>query len=43
VIGKIIEDPAEVRQKKKNARVLASAVIDPAVAVKPLVRIMEAW
>ena len=43
VIGKIIEDPAEVRQKKQNARVLASAVIDPAVAVKPLVRIVEAW
>jgi glycosyltransferase involved in cell wall biosynthesis len=42
-ICKIIEDPAEVRQKKKNARVLASAVIDPAVAVEPLVRIMEAW
>ena len=43
VIGKIIDNPAEVRQKKQNARVLASAVIDPAVAVKPLVRIVEAW
>jgi hypothetical protein len=43
VINKIIEDPAEVRQKKQNARVLASTILDPAVAVKPLVRIMEAW
>lgn len=39
----IIENPAGVREKKENARRLAEAVIDPAVAVKPLVRIMESW
>jgi glycosyltransferase involved in cell wall biosynthesis len=43
VIGKIVRDPDELWQKKKNARALASAVIDPVAAVKPLVRMMEAW
>ncbi len=43
VIVGIIEDPDAVRQKKRNARALASAVIEPEVAVKPLVRIMESW
>ena len=43
VIGEIIENPDTVWQKKKNARALASAVIEPEVAVKPLVRIMESW
>jgi hypothetical protein len=32
-----------LRRKKENARRLASAVIEPEVAVKPLVRMMEAW
>jgi hypothetical protein len=43
VIGEIIEEPDIVWQKKMNARALASAVIEPEVAVKPLVRIMESW
>ena len=43
VIGKIVGDATEVRRKKENARRLASSIIDPAVAVKPLVRIMESW
>ena len=43
VIGGIIEDPDELRRKKENARRLAAAVIEPEVAVKPLVRMMEAW
>ena len=43
VIVGIIEDPDALRQKKRNARALASAVIEPEVAVKPLVRIMEGW
>ena len=43
VIREITEDPDAVHRKKKNARALASAVVDPAVAVKPLVRIMESW
>lgn len=43
VISGIINDPDELRLKKENARKLAAAVIEPEVAVKPLVRIMEAW
>jgi hypothetical protein len=43
VITGIIDDPDELRRKKENARKLASAVIEPGVAVKPLVRMMEAW
>jgi hypothetical protein len=43
VISGIIDNPNEVRRKKENARKLASAVIEPEVAVKPLVRMMEAW
>ena len=43
VIGEIIEDHGTVWRKKQNARTLAAAVIKPAVAVKPLMRIIEAW
>ena len=43
VIEGIIEDPEGLRRKKENARKLAAAVIEPEVAVKPLVRMMEAW
>ncbi len=40
VISGIVEDPEGIARKKQNARTLASAVVDPAVAVKPLLRIM---
>jgi hypothetical protein len=43
VISGILDDPDIVRQKKENARALAAKVLDPAVAVKPLIRIMEGW
>jgi glycosyltransferase involved in cell wall biosynthesis len=43
VIEGIIEDPDGLRRKKENARKLAAAVIEPEVAVEPLVRMMEAW
>lgn len=43
VFDEIIENPGEVRRKTKNARMLARELIDPAEAVKPLVRIMERW
>ena len=43
VIEEIFEDPDALRQKKQNARTLASAILDPKVAVKPLVRIIEGW
>ena len=43
IIGGILDDPEVVRRKKENARALASEVLDPAVAVKPLLRIMEGW
>ena len=41
VMSGIVEDPEGLAKKKQNARALASAIIDPAVAVKPLLRIME--
>lgn len=40
-LDEVIEDPGVVRRKKENARTLARAVLDPAEAVKPLVRILE--
>lgn len=43
VFDEIIEDRDVVLRKTKNARTLASAAIDPAVAVKPLLRILEKW
>jgi hypothetical protein len=43
VIGGILEDPDVVRRKKQNARKLAADIIDPEVAVKPLVRTIEGW
>jgi glycosyltransferase involved in cell wall biosynthesis len=43
VISRILDDPDLVRQKKENARTLAAEVLDPGVAVKPLLRIMEGW
>jgi glycosyltransferase involved in cell wall biosynthesis len=43
IIDHILDDPQTVQRKKENARALASAVLDPAVAVKPLLRIMEGW
>lgn len=42
-IGSILDDPDLLREKRRNARRLAAAVLDPAVAVKPLVKIMESW
>ena len=41
VLDEIIEDPGTVRRKTKNARTLASNLLDPAEAVKPLVKILE--
>lgn len=43
VLDEIIASPDLLRRKTKNARTLARAVIDPVVAVKPLVRILESW
>lgn len=43
VFDEIIGSPEALRHKKGNARALASAVIDPAEAVKPLVKIIEGW
>jgi glycosyltransferase involved in cell wall biosynthesis len=43
IIGGILDDPDVVRRKKENTRTLAAEVLDPAVAVKPLLRIMEGW
>jgi hypothetical protein len=41
VLDEILGDPGVVRQTTKNARALASAVVNPTEAVKPLLRIME--
>lgn len=43
IIEGILEDPDIVLRKRRNARQLAANVLDPAVAVKPLVRILESW
>jgi glycosyltransferase involved in cell wall biosynthesis len=43
VLDEVLESPDALRQKTKNARTLARAVIDPAEAVRPLVGIMESW
>ncbi|MEJ7842486.1 MAG: hypothetical protein WKF95_12015 [Rubrobacter sp.] len=43
VIRAVLEDPGLIRRKKKNARALAAEVLEPAVAVKPLLRILERW
>ncbi len=43
LISRIIENPQMLRKKKENTRALASAVVEPEAAVKPLVRIMESW
>jgi glycosyltransferase involved in cell wall biosynthesis len=43
IIDGILDDPEAVRRKKVSARTLASELLDPAVAVKPLLRIMESW
>ena len=43
IFDEIVEDRNSVLRKTKNARTLASAVIDPAVAVEPLLRILERW
>ena len=43
IIRGLLEDPGLLRRKKKNARALAAEVLDPAVAVGPLLRILEGW
>lgn len=43
VVDEIVENPETVWRKQRNARALASAAIDPAASVKPLVRMIEAW
>ncbi len=43
IIETILEQPDLLREKQRNARKLAAAVLDPKVAVMPLVRILESW
>ena len=43
VIRAVLDDPGLVRGKKKNARALAAEVLEPSVAVEPLLRILERW
>jgi len=40
-LDEVIGDPEAVRRKTDNARALASEVLDPAEAVRPLVKILE--
>ena len=40
-LDEVIGDPEAVRRKTENARALASEVLDPAEAVRPLVKILE--
>jgi glycosyltransferase involved in cell wall biosynthesis len=43
IMTRILDNPAVVGRKKENARALASELLDPAVAVEPLLRIIEGW
>ena len=43
IISSVLEDPELVRRKKENARALASEVLDPGVAVGPLLRVLEGF
>lgn len=43
IIRAVLDDPGLIRRKKKNARALAAEVLEPAVAVEPLLRILERW
>jgi len=43
IVESILEQPDSLREKQRNARILAAAVLDPKIAVKPLVRILESW
>jgi glycosyltransferase involved in cell wall biosynthesis len=43
VISRVLDDPEVVRRKQENARMLALEVLNPRVAVEPLMRIMESW
>lgn len=43
IIARVLDDPDVVQRKKENARVLAAELLDPAVAVRPLLKIMEGW
>ena len=39
----ILDDPGTVGEKRANARRLATGLLDPAVAVRPLVDIVRSW
>lgn len=43
IIARVLDDPDVVQRKKENARSLAAELLDPAVAVRPLLKIMEGW
>lgn len=43
ILDAVLRDPALVAQKKRNARRLAAELLEPAVAVKPLLRILEGF
>ncbi len=43
IIAAVLEDPGLVRRKKENARKLAREVLDPAVAVEPLLKILRGF
>lgn len=43
VLDEIITDQTVVQRKAENARMLAKEVIDPTVAVRPLVEIIRSW
>jgi glycosyltransferase involved in cell wall biosynthesis len=43
IVRALLEDSGILRRKKKNARALAAEVLEPSVAVGPLLRILERW
>ena len=40
IVAVVLDDPDLVRRKKENARTLAREVLDPSVAVGPLLKIL---
>lgn len=43
VLDSILDDPESLKRKRANARRLAGALLDPAVAVEPLVKVLRSW
>jgi glycosyltransferase involved in cell wall biosynthesis len=43
LVRSILDDPQVVKKKRENARRLAVELLDPKVAVRPLIEILRSW